>query len=84
MIKILESTDKKSSIITINVTGDYSNQLLKLLNDIKKTAAVGHTFDVIVDPNANQLDNDEPRSYEIDGDGSFHILDIQTKYVDKE
>ena len=35
---------------------------------------------VMVDP----IDTKNAESFEMDGDGSFQIIDIQTKYIDKE
>lgn len=78
MIKILESHDSDIKKITIE-TRDSEGQLAKLLDDIKKTAALGHTFDVIVDPDA-----ETPRSYEIDGDGAFAISNIKSEKITAE
>lgn len=78
MIKILESYDSDIKKITIE-TRDSEGQLAKLLDDIKVTAATGHTFDVIVDPNA-----ETPRAYEIDGDGAFRINDIKSEKIATE
>lgn len=78
MIKILESYDSDIKKITIE-TRDSEGQLAKLLDDIKATAAAGHTFDVIVDPDA-----ETPRAYEIDGDGAFRINDIKSEKIAAE
>ena len=78
MIKILESRDSDIKKITIE-TRDSEGQLAKLLDDIKATAAAGHTFDVIVDPDA-----ETPRAYEIDGDGAFRINDIKSEKIATE
>lgn len=72
MIKIIESINDKEKIINIKVndiTGDFS----QLIDDIKKTAAMGHTFDVIVDPEC-----EDPRTYEMDGDRSFRIDEVNS------
>lgn len=82
MIKyIKENKDdiNKTKIITIKVN-DIAGDLENLLKCIKATSDPGHTFDVIVDP----IDNENAESFEMDGDGSFQIIDIQTKYIDKE
>lgn len=82
MIKyIKENKDdmNKTKIITIKVN-DVTGDLENLLKCIKATSDPGHTFDVIVDP----IDTENAESFEMDGDGSFHILDIKTKYIDKE
>lgn len=82
MIKILESNNNKDSTITITLN-DPDNIIMGLLNDIKNTSEQGHSFDILVDPDAEQVE-ELPRSYTVDGDGSFRILDIQIKYINKE
>ena len=82
MIKyIKENKDdiNKTKIITIKVN-DIAGDLENLLKCIKATSDPGHTFDVIVDP----IDIENAESFEMDGDGSFQIIDIKTEYVDKE
>lgn len=82
MIKyIKENKDNmnKTKIITIKVN-DVTGDLENLLKCIKTTSDPGHTFDVIVDP----IDTKNAESFEMDGDGSFQIIDIKTEYVDKE
>ena len=82
MIKyIKENKDdiNKTKIITIKVN-DITGDLENLLKCIKATSDPGHTFDVIVDP----IDTENAESFEMDGDGSFKIIDIKTEYVDKE
>ena len=82
MIKyIKENKDdiNKTKIITIKVN-DIAGDLENLLKYIKATSDPGHTFDVIVDP----IDTENAESFEMDGDGSFQIIDIKTQYVDKE
>ena len=82
MIKyIKENKDdmNKTKIITIKVN-DVTGDLENLLKCIKATSDPGHTFDVIVD----HIDNENAESFEMDGDGSFQIIDIKTEYVDKE
>ena len=82
MIKyIKENKDdiNKTKIITIKVN-DIAGDLENLLKCIKATSDPGHTFDVIVDP----IDTENAEPFEMDGDGSFQIIDIKTEYVDKE
>ena len=82
MIKyIKENKDdiNKTKIITIKVN-DMAGDLENLFKCIKATSDPGHTFDVIVDP----IDTENAESFEMDGDGSFQIIDIKTEYVDKE
>lgn len=77
MIRIIESVnDEKTITLKVN---DPDKQLSKLLNDIKTTAQSGHTFNVVVDP-----DDEEPRAYEIDGDGACHINDISESKADSK
>ena len=82
MIKYIKENKNdmnKTKIITIKVN-DVTGDLENLLKCIKATSDPGHTFDVIVDP----IDTKNAESFEMDGDGSFHILDIKTEYIDKE
>ena len=82
MIKyIKENKDdiNKTKIITIK-DNDIAGDLENLLKCIKATSDPGHIFDVIVDP----IDTENAESFEMDGDGSFQIIDIKTEYVDKE
>lgn len=82
MIKYIKENKNdlsKTKIITIKVndpTGDLEN----LLKCIKGTSDPGHTFDIIVDPTMRE----NTETFEIDGDGSFRIIDIKTEYIDKE
>lgn len=81
MIKILKENKNnkdKSSIITIDVN-DFYGELEKLLNQIKKLASSGHTFDVVIDPNS-----ESESKFEIDGDGRFRINSIDVSYKDDE
>lgn len=51
---------------------DPDRSIARLLNHIKDTAAIGHSFDVVVDP-----DNKEFKEvFSIDGDGSDRIEGI--------
>lgn len=52
---------------------DQDAELTRLLLHIKKTAAIGHSFSVVVDPG----DPDHEAKFGIDGDGVFRIFDIK-------
>jgi len=68
--------------VEILVKGD-EGQMAKMLEHIRQTAVVGHSFDIIVDP-----DSDERRRFYADGDGSFFIKHVKLNgrkfKVDKE
>lgn len=51
------------------VVRDPDDQLVKLIEYIKRNAGPGHSFEVIVDPN----DSENKKSFFIDGDGPFFI-----------
>lgn len=54
--------------LTVSVRGDDGG-LRKLLAHIRDTAGIGHSFEVVVDP-----DNSEYRKrFDIDGDGAFRM-----------
>jgi 8-oxo-dGTP pyrophosphatase MutT (NUDIX family) len=52
---------------------DPDGQLAKMLSHIKDTAAIGHSFDVVVDPG----DADHEKKFGIDGDGAFRIVEVK-------
>lgn len=54
-------------------TRDNNNNLENLLEVIKSYSTMGHTFEVIVDPE----DSEMKKSFYIDGDGSDQLFDIQ-------
>lgn len=74
MIKVLESNSNKDITITITLS-DPDNVIMSMLNDIKSTSEQGHSFDILVDPDAEQV-GELPRSYTVDGDGAFRIIKI--------
>jgi hypothetical protein len=53
---------------------DEGDNLEKILNDIKKSGNIGHTFDIVIDP-----DEKGGRKYGWDGDGADHIHDIKVE-----
>ena len=64
------------------VKGD-EGQMAKMIEHIRSSAIVGHSFEIVVDP-----DSDETRKFYADGDGAFFIKDVKVdgrKFkVDKE
>lgn len=71
-----ENGYRKVKRITIECT-DPEAQIEKLLVCIKETASIGHTFDVLVDPDSQ----DGSPTFEIDGDGSCHIHNMTTEDI---
>lgn len=69
--------------IEILVKGD-EGQMAKMLEYIRSTAVVGHSFEIVVDPDSRET----KRSFYADGDGSFFIKHVKVdgiKFkVDKE
>jgi ADP-ribose pyrophosphatase YjhB (NUDIX family) len=59
--------------MTIDLDDD-ENQLARLLAYIKENSEVGHSFDVVVDPDDPEL----AKKFYIDGDGAFRIREIAT------
>jgi len=52
---------------------DPENQLIQLIDYIRKISGPGHSFEVIVDPDDSEL----KKSFFIDGDGAFFISKIE-------
>jgi len=59
---------------------DPDYQLLKLLEKIKSHSAPGHSFAVVVDPDASQKEGGNEKFY-MDGDGSFYIIKVKKEEV---
>ena len=59
---------------------DEDDNLEKILDDIKKSGNIGHTFDIVIDP-----DEKGGRKYGWDGDGADHIhyIKVETMKSDK-
>lgn len=70
-LELWKQAAAETKTITVEVN-DSENQLVSMLEDIQKSAGVGHSFTVVVDP-----DEEGGRSYGIDGDGDFKIVDIK-------
>ncbi len=69
-------TDKKR--LTIELT-DPDNQLKRLIDYVKETANVGHSFPIIVDQN----DKSHEEEFYIDGDGAFYIESVKLDNLEK-
>jgi hypothetical protein len=52
---------------------DYDDQLFKLIDYIMHTANVGHSFEVVVDPDMRE----HRKTFYMDGDGSFYIKEVK-------
>ena len=58
--------------ITIKVR-DPDNQLVKMIDHIMHSANIGHSFEVIVDPDLRE----RTKKFYMDGDGSFYIKEVK-------
>lgn len=67
--------DRKPNKIEVTVFDD-ENQLIGLIDFIRKAAAPGHSFIVVVDPDMSKADGGN-RTFSIDGDGAFYIKDVK-------
>jgi hypothetical protein len=63
---------KKVDEITIKVI-DPDNQLVKMIDHIMHSANIGHSFEVIVDPDLRE----RTKKFYMDGDGSFYIEEVK-------
>lgn len=78
MIKISEAKENSTDDVKIiNIQArDFDNNIEKMLNCVKDLSMAGHTFDVVVDPDA---ENVKERTFEIDGDGCDQLIEINTE-----
>lgn len=78
MIKISEAKENSTDDVKIiNIQArDFDNNIEKMLNCVKDLSTAGHTFDVVVDPDA---ENVKERTFEIDGDGCDQLIEINTE-----
>ena len=67
---------KSDYIITLEVTSQFKDECLEMLEYIKKVAGWEHSFSVVVDPGSE----DEKKFY-VDGDGWSHINKIEVEKV---
>ncbi len=64
----------KEQLTDINIqVRDPDNELIKMLDYIRATAGIGHSFTVVVDPDLREY----TKKFSIDGDGSFHINSLK-------
>ena len=63
----LEETEDEGEEIVLVVRGD--NSLREMLEYIRDTAGIGHSFEVVVDPD----DSHYRKRFDVDGDGSFRL-----------
>jgi len=63
---------KKVDEITVKVI-DPDNQLVKMIYHIMHSANIGHSFEVIVDPDLRE----RTKKFYMDGDGSFYIEEVK-------
>jgi len=52
---------------------DDEDQLVKMIDYIMHTAGIGHSFEVVVDPDMREY----RKKFYFDGDGSFRIQDVK-------
>lgn len=57
------------------IVRDPDYQLVKMIEHIRLLSSPGHSFEVIVDPDASKEEGKQ--SFGMDGDGSFYIKDIK-------
>jgi len=72
----LQEDRNPTYLITIECTGQAAKEtLLPLLEYLKITAAVGHSFSIVVDPD----DSEHRKEFGMDGDGAAHIISIKSE-----
>ena len=64
--------DEEFSKIEILVKGD-DDQMVKMLEYIRSISVIGHSFDIVVDPDLREY----KKSFYADGDGSFFIKSVK-------
>ena len=67
------TVEEPSRLLALTVTGDAPKELARLLAYIKSTAGVGHSFNIVVDPD----DHEYNKSFGMDGDGADHITSLR-------
>lgn len=64
----------RDRLTTIEVlVRDDEDQLVKMIEYIRSTAGIGHSFEVIVDPDTR----DYTKKFYFDGDGAFFIKEVK-------
>ena len=75
-LQCLQEGKSPSYCITIECTVQAAKEtLLPLLECLKTTAGVGHSFSIVVDPD----DSEHRKEFGMDGDGNAHILSIKSE-----
>ena len=77
--KALENYAKSKKVITLEVV-DQDNKLENLLAYIRNIGNVGHSFNILVDPD----NSDTKKNFGWDGDGSDRIFEITVNGVPLE
>ncbi len=52
---------------------DHDDQMVKMIDYIMHTANIGHSFEVVVDPDMKEY----RKKFYFDGDGSFYIKEVK-------
>jgi len=64
--------DKELDEITVKLR-DPDNELVRMIDHIMHSANIGHSFEVVVDPDMREY----RKSFFMDGDGSFYIKEVK-------
>ena len=76
----IQETTEPTYCITIECTSQAAKEtLLPLLEYLKRTAAIGHSFTIVVNPG----DSDYEKEFGMDGDGAAHITSIKYEVIEK-
>lgn len=75
-----KSETLENKIITFEVRNDYDGDIEDLIRTIETASKVGHSFEIIVDPN----DKEYEKKFYIDGDGGTNIMNVKIESLDKE
>ncbi len=73
--KYLQEIQKEEFKTIVIELRDPDNSLYELIEHIKKTANIGHSFPVVVDPGYKEYEE----KFFMDGDGPFYIKNILIK-----
>jgi hypothetical protein len=79
VINILKEKSNKEYTQLIITVNDDEHQLQKMIEYIKQNSDPGHSFIAIVDPD----DSEATQKFSFDGDGAFHIVEIEVKEPEK-
>jgi hypothetical protein len=79
IISLLREKSNKEYTQLIITVNDDEHQLQKMIEYIKQNSDPGHSFIAIVDPD----DSEATQKFSFDGDGAFHIVEIEVKEPEK-